>query len=34
MAYIMDRDKSIDIDTLQDFIVAETIMKMQSEEEQ
>ena len=26
-AYVMDRTKSIDIDTLQDFIVAETIMK-------
>ncbi len=30
-AYVMDRMKSIDIDSLQDFVVAETIMKMQSE---
>lgn len=27
VAYVMDRNKSIDIDTLQDFVVAETIMK-------
>ncbi len=31
VAYIMDRSRSIDIDTLQDFIVAETIMKMHAE---
>lgn len=31
VAYIMDRSRSIDIDTLQDFTVAETIMKMQAE---
>ncbi len=31
VAYIMDRDRSIDIDTLQDFVVAETIMKLQAE---
>ena len=29
-AYVMDRDRSIDIDTLQDFILAETIMKMKA----
>lgn len=33
VAYIMDRNRSIDIDTQQDFIVAETIMKMQAEEQ-
>lgn len=33
VAYVMDRNRSIDIDTLQDFIVAETIMKMQTEEQ-
>ena len=31
-AYVMDRDRSIDIDTLQDFVVAETIMGLQAEE--
>jgi CMP-N,N'-diacetyllegionaminic acid synthase len=31
VAYIMSRSRSIDIDTLQDFIVAETIIKMQAE---
>ena len=32
VAYVMDRGQSIDIDTLQDFVIAETIIKMQSEE--
>lgn len=32
-AYVMDRHKSIDIDTLQDFIVAETLLKTEVEEE-
>ena len=31
VAYIMDRGRSVDIDTLQDFAVAETILKMQAE---
>lgn len=31
VAYIMERSRSIDIDTLQDFIVAETIIKLQAE---
>lgn len=31
VAYVMDRIRSIDIDTLQDFVVAETIMKMESD---
>ena len=33
VAYVMERGRSIDIDTLQDFNVAETIMKAQSEED-
>lgn len=33
VAYVMNRERSIDIDTLQDFIIAETIMQMQSEEQ-
>lgn len=33
IAYIMERGRSVDIDTLQDFIIAEAIMRMQSEEE-
>lgn len=32
VAYVMDRRRSIDIDTLQDFNIAETIMKAQLEE--
>ena len=32
-AYVMERRRSIDIDTLEDFIAAETIMKAQPEEE-
>ena len=28
VAYVMDKDQSIDIDTLQDFVIAETVMKM------
>lgn len=28
LAYIMDREKSIDIDNMQDFVFAETIMRM------
>ena len=32
VAYVMDRGRSIDVDTLQDFVVAETIMKLQAEE--
>ncbi len=32
VAYVMDRGCSIDIDTLQDFVIAETIMRIQSEE--
>lgn len=31
-AYVMDRNRSIDIDTLQDFIIAETIMRIHAEE--
>lgn len=31
IAYVMSRDRSVDIDTLQDFIVAEAVMKAQSE---
>ena len=31
-AYVMDRNRSIDIDTLQDFVVAETIMKMEAQQ--
>ena len=30
VAYIMDRSRSIDIDTLQDFIMAEAVMNMQT----
>lgn len=33
VAYVMNRNRSIDIDTIQDFIIAERIMKMQSEEQ-
>lgn len=28
VAYVMDKNQSIDIDTLQDFVIAETVMKM------
>lgn len=31
VAYIMNRNRSFDIDTMQDFIIAETIMKEQTE---
>lgn len=32
VAYVMDFWRSIDIDTLQDFIIAETVMKLQEEQ--
>ena len=33
VAYVMERGRSIDIDTLQDFIIAETMIKLQAEEQ-
>jgi len=33
VAYVMGRERSVDIDTLQDFVCAETIMKLLSEEQ-
>ncbi len=32
VAYVMDRQKSIDIDTMQDFVMAESLMNMDTEE--
>lgn len=32
VAYVMDRSRSVDIDTLQDFVAAETLMRQDAEE--
>ncbi len=32
VAYVMDRERSLDIDTLQDFVFAETVAKMNTKE--
>lgn len=32
IAYIMDKQKSVDIDTIQDFVIAESLLKMGTEE--
>ena len=32
IAYIMDKQKSVDIDTIQDFVMAESLLKMGTEE--